>query len=107
MRSARSISAISSSQVMRSGQMRRSTRGFSHSGAHDEYQRGFGRHSESGLSCTTVSIIENGAGSVEVSARPALPWTLTTSGNCFRMRSCVCSRREASVTVMPGSVVGM
>ena len=56
---------------------------------------------------TVVSIMENGAGSVDVSARPALPKTVTTSGNDFRIRSCVCSRRPASVTEMPGSVVGM
>ena len=107
MRSAWSISATSSSQVIRSRQTRRRTASFSHSGAQPEYQRSFGRHSESGFSWTTVSIIEKGAGSVEVSARPALPWTLTTSGNAFRIRSWTWSRREASVTLMPGSVVGM
>src|ERR1019366_8399809 len=31
------------------------------------------RHSASGLRTITVSIMENGAGSVDVSARPALP----------------------------------
>ena len=30
----------------------------------------------------TVSSIESGAGSVRVSARPALPSTRSTSGNC-------------------------
>ncbi len=54
-----------------------------------------------------VSIIEKGAGSVEVSARPALPKTLETSGKLFRMRSCVWRSRLASLTEMPGSVVGM
>ena len=74
---------------------------------HFENKRGFARHSDIGLSWTTVSIIENGAGSVEESTRPALPWTLMTSGNCLRMRSCVAISRCASVTEMPGNVVGM
>ena len=55
----------------------------------------------------TVSIIENGAGSVEVSARPALPSTRATSGKRIRMRSCTCISCCASATEMPGSVVGM
>ena len=56
---------------------------------------------------TVVSIMEKGAGSVEVSARPALPNTRSTSGKDFRIRSCICRSRLASVTEMPGSVVGM
>jgi hypothetical protein len=56
---------------------------------------------------TVVSIIENGAGSVELSARPALPKTRSTSGNDFSIRSCTCRSRSASVTEMPGMVVGM
>ncbi len=56
---------------------------------------------------TVVSIIENGAGSVDVSARPALPKTRSTSGKDLRIRSCVWSSRSASVTEIPGSVVGM
>ena len=57
----------------------------SHSGAQLEYQRGFAtwRHSFSGFNCTTVSNISIGAGSVAVSERPALPWTVSTSGNCL------------------------
>ena len=70
-------------------------------------QRSFGRHSAGGFSTTVVSIIENGAGSVDVSARPALPNTETTSGKDLRIRSWVSRRRWASVTEMPGSVVGM
>ncbi len=54
-----------------------------------------------------VSIIENGAGSVEVSARPALPKTRSTSGNDLSTRSCVSSSSCACATEMPGSVVGM
>ena len=41
-----------------------------------------GRHCSGGLSFTTVSNIESGAGSVGVSACPALPKTDSTSGNC-------------------------
>ncbi len=55
----------------------------------------------------TVSIMEKGAGSVDVSARPDFPSTLATSGKPMRIRSCDCMRRWASVTEMPGSVVGM
>ena len=65
------------------------------------------RHSFSGLSCTTVSNISIGAGSVAVSDRPALPWTVSTSGNCLRMRSWICIRRVASVMETVGRVVGM
>src|ERR1035438_5455017 len=48
---------------------------FAHVGAQEEYQVSTFRHSTSGLRTITVSIIENGAGSVDVSARPALPST--------------------------------
>ncbi len=104
--SARSISSTSSSCEMWSRHTWRRTPA-SHPGAQDEYQRSFFRHSDSGFRRTVVSIIENGAGSVEVSARPALPNTRSTSGKDFRTRSCTCSSRSASVTEMPGSVVGM
>src|SRR5438046_792755 len=64
------ISAISFSQVMgcTSGQSLRKPF-CTHSGAHFEYQRlrDSGRHCSGGLSFTTVSIIERGAGSVDVS----------------------------------------
>ena len=103
--SAWSISLIKSSQEACSGQMRPSTA--RNGPGHDEKKRCLARHSDIGLSCTTVSIMENGAGSVDVSARPALPCTLMTSGNCRRMRSWVSINRCASVTEMPGSVVGM
>src|SRR3970040_2447330 len=105
--SASFISVTRSSQDRRSGQTRRQSRSLSHSGDQDEYQRGFGRHSVGGLRMTVVSIIENGAGSVEVSARPAFPNTRSTSGNDLRIRSCTWRRRVASVTDSPGRVVGM
>src|SRR5271165_5137188 len=46
---------------------------FAHPGAQDEYHVSTFRHSVSGLRTMTVSIMENGAGSVDDSARPALP----------------------------------
>jgi hypothetical protein len=106
-RRALSISATSSSQEIRSGHRCRQRRRLSHSGDPDEYQRSLFRHWSWGLSTTVVSIIENGAGSVEVSARPALPKMRSTSGNERRSWSCVWSSRLASVTLSPGSVVGM
>src|SRR6266545_6817127 len=69
--SASFISAISSCQDRRSGQTRRHRRLLSHSGDHEEYQRALCLHSAGALRMTVVSIIEKGAGSVEVSARPA------------------------------------
>ena len=87
--------------------MRRSSSLLDQSGAHREYQRFLGRHSEGGFRFTTVSTIESGAGSVDVSARPALPCTCTTSGNDMSTRSWACSHWLASATEIPGSVVGM
>ena len=98
--------STSSSQEIRSGQTVRRT-AFTGRGAQDEYHRGFARHASGGFRRTVVSIIEKGAGSVEVSARPALPKTTSTSGNDFRILSCSVRRRCASVTEIPGSVVGM
>jgi hypothetical protein len=95
------ISAMSSSSVMRSRQNGR-RKPLSHSGAQPEYQRGCSRHSDSGLRRTVVSIIENGAGSVEVSARPALPKTRATSGKVMRSLSCTWSAFCASATDIPG-----
>ena len=40
-----------------------------------------GRHSDSGFKVMVVSIMDSGAGSVAVSARPTLPKTWWTSGN--------------------------
>ncbi len=48
-----------------------------------------------------------GRGSVEVSARPALPNTRSTSGKACNCLSIVCRSRCASATEMPGTVVGM
>ena len=72
-----------------------------------EYHCGFFRHWSCGFRRTVVSTIESGAGSVEVSARPALPNTRSTSGNVFNRRSWICSSRCASASEIPGSVVGM
>ena len=80
---------------------------FAHSGDHDEYQVSTLRHSDFGFRMMTVSSIESGAGSVEVSARPAFPSTRSTSGNCFMMRSVTCNNRCASPMEMPGIVDGM
>src|SRR5664280_2538599 len=104
--SAWSISSTNCSVEMWSGVNLRNMP-FAHLGAHDEYQVSTFRHSVSGLSIMTVSIIENGAGSVDVSARPALPSTVDTSGNRLMMRSCTCISSWALVTEMPGSVDGM
>ncbi len=55
----------------------------------------------------TVSSIDNGAGSVLVSARPAFPSTRSTSGNCLMIRLLTWSSFCASVIEMPGIVEGM
>ena len=89
-----------------SGVKRRNS-GLSHSGDQEEYQVGTLRHSERGLSVMTVSSIDSGAGSVEVSARPALPSTRSTSGNCLISRSVTWSTRCASPIEIPGMVEGM
>src|SRR6266508_6688326 len=97
---------MSSLTLLWPGQARRKTPA-SQGGAQDEYHRGTFGHSDSGLSTMTVSIMEKGAGSVAVSARPALPKTRSTSGKDLMSLSCVCSNRCASVTEMPGIVVGI
>src|SRR5215469_5941141 len=66
------IWSISSSCEMWSGVMWRN-RGVIQSGAQAEYQVSTLRHSLGGFSVITVSAIESGAGSVDDSARPALP----------------------------------
>ena len=66
-----------------------------------------GRHCSGGFKVTTVSNIESGAGSVGVSAWPALPKTESTSGNLSSMRSWICRILVASVIDMPGTAVGM
>src|SRR3989338_10779132 len=101
-----SMSVMSSSQVSLSYQIWLSI-ARRNSGAQEEYQRGLARHWSTGFSTTVVSIIEKGAGSVEVSARPALPNTRSTSGKLLRTRSWVSRSFCASVTEIPGSVVGI
>ena len=60
-----------------------------------------------GFKVTMVSTIDIGAGSVEVSARPILPNTRSTSGNFFNSPSMVCRIFPASVNVRPGNDEGM
>jgi hypothetical protein len=91
---------------MRSEVMGRSSP-LSHSGAHPEYQVSTRRHWDCGFNMITVSSMDSGAGSVEVSARPALPSTRSTSGNCLMIRSVTWTSRCASVMDIPGIVVGM
>ena len=99
-------SATNCSCEMWSGVMCRKTF-FSNSGAQAEYHVGTRRHAENGFSVITVSSIESGAGSVAVSARPALPSTRSTSGNRPMMRSVALSSRWASVMEIPGIADGM
>ena len=66
-----------------------------------------GRHSERGRRVIVVSIIERGAGSVAVSARPTLPKTRSTSGKLAMIRSVCCKSSLAFVTETPGKAVGM
>ena len=87
--------------------MTRRSIGRDQSGTFPEYQVSTLRHSKTGFRTTTVSIIESGAGSVDVSARPALPNTLCTSGKLLMILSCACISLCASAMEMPGSVVGM
>ena len=64
-------------------------------------------HSLCGRSCTMVSNISSGAGSVGVEKRPALPNTLPTSGNAFSTRSIRWMTSLALASLMPGTAVGM
>ena len=91
-----SISAVNSSKLI--GRLKKG-KNFPNSGTF--------LHSSLGFKITVVSIIEKGAGSVEVSARPALPKTLSTSGKLFNILSWAWSSLEASVTDKPGKVVGI
>ncbi|MCY1559666.1 hypothetical protein D9M68_967240 [compost metagenome] len=54
-----------------------------------------------------VSNISRGAGSVAVSARPALPETCSTSGTVLISRSVICSNWLAFCADRPGSAEGM
>jgi len=66
-----------------------------------------GRHSPCGFNWIVVSNISSGAGSVAVSARPALPNTLATSGTVLMSRSVCCKSSEALPAESPGSAEGM
>ena len=65
------------------------------------------RHCVFGLNWIVVSNISSGAGSVAVSARPALPNTRATSGTVLIRRSVCCSSSEAFDADRPGSADGM
>ena len=60
------------------------------------------RHWSRGLNWIVVSNISSGAGSVAVSARPALPNTLATSGTVRIRRSVICRSSAALPVEMPG-----
>ena len=60
-----------------------------------------------GRKFTIVSIISIGAGSVGDSARPALPTTMSTSGNRQRIMSHALRSSPASVTEARDTVIGM
>ncbi|MOA11147.1 hypothetical protein D3C78_1310750 [compost metagenome] len=66
-----------------------------------------GRHCSRGLNWMVVSNISRGAGSVAVSARPALPKTCSTSGTVLIRRSVCCNSCEAFCAESPGSAEGM
>jgi len=65
------------------------------------------RHSPRGFNWMVVSNISSGAGSVAVSARPALPNTRATSGTWRIMRSVCCSSSAALPADSPGSALGI
>ncbi len=64
-------------------------------------------HSSRGRKLTIVSIMSIGAGSVGVSARPALPTTMSTSGNRQSTMSRAFKSSSDSVTDARGTVIGM
>ena len=55
----------------------------------------------------TVSVMFTGAGSMELSARPIFPTTLSTSGSCAMTLSCQRKICPAFVSEMLGSVIGI
>src|SRR5438128_12074379 len=65
------------------------------------------RHSLGGLSGMIVSNMDNGAGSVGVSACPALPNTVTASGIFLNYQYCICILFVTSVIDIHWSAVGM
>lgn len=65
------------------------------------------RHCSTGFNIIIVSIMDNGAGSVAVSALPALPNTLLTSGKLLMILS-VCSNISCTLAIdIPGRVEGI
>src|SRR5579871_1192622 len=64
-------------------------------------------HASWGFRLMTVSNISVGAGSVAVSARPALPNTDSTSGKRLMILSCNWINSAALVTDMLGRLTGM
>ena len=60
-----------------------------------------------GRKLTIVSIMSSGAGSVGVSARPALPTTMSTSGNRQRIMSRAFRSSADWVDDIRGTVIGM
>ena len=66
-----------------------------------------GRHSARGLNWIVVSNISIGAGSVALSARPALPNTRVTSGTVRIIRSVCWSSSPALAADSPGRAEGM
>ena len=65
------------------------------------------RHSSRGLNWIVVSNISSGAGSVAVSALPALANTLATSGTVLISRSVCCKSSLTLPADIPGSAEGM
>src|SRR5260370_36921028 len=65
------------------------------------------RHWPGGFRVMFVSIISSGAGSVAVSARPALANTLATSGNVLRILSCAWIASFIVWMEAPGRAIGM
>ena len=66
-----------------------------------------GRHADSGLSSTTVSVMLSGAGSVDVSARAILATTAATSGTVWMARFCFRAISMAWGSETAGSLMGM
>ena len=62
-------------------------------------------HQAGGFTWMVVSNIDIGAGSVAVSAAPALPKTVINSGTCFSRAFCSCKIREASCVVCPVELI--
>ena len=64
-------------------------------------------HWSRGFRCTSVSVMFSGEGSVDVSARPTLATTVSTSGNASIAAFCRSAMRVFSASEMLGSAIGM